>query len=70
MYAFLINNLETGFIGITVYKDLDSAVEAFENHYGTEDDDKFVLKFTPEKPFGLNFNGSFGGEEIVSSFYH
>ena len=68
MYAFLINNLETGFVGITVYKDLDSAVEAFEDQYGNEDD-KFVIKFTPEKPFGISLNGSFGGEEIVSSFY-
>jgi len=69
MYAFLVSNLDTGVTGITLYADLDSAVSAYEDHYGTEGDDKVVIRCYPGQPFGINDNGSFGGEEIVSNFY-
>lgn len=69
MYAFLVSNLETGVTGITVYNHMDDAVTAYEEHYGSEGDDKFVIRCTPGEPFGVNDRGSFGGEEMLSNIY-
>jgi hypothetical protein len=67
MYAFIVNNLEKESTNVVVFNTLEGATDAYEEHLDDLSDDKFVLRITQGKAFGVNDTGSFGGEEILSN---
>lgn len=69
MYVFLVNNLEAGVVGITLYNHMDDALTAYEEHACADGDEVFVIRCSPGEPIGINEKGSFGGEELVSNVY-
>jgi hypothetical protein len=67
MYAFIVSNLVKESTNIMVFNSLEAATDAYEEHLDDYEDDKFVLRITQGKSFGVNDTGSFGGEEILSN---
>jgi hypothetical protein len=68
MYAFIVNNLSKETTSVEVYNTLEDATNAFEEYSEVPGDDRYLLKISSGKTFGVNDRGSFGGEELLSNY--